>query len=112
MESPVCEKQPGTKEGESTLESERPGLKSKLYHFALGTWAIDLVLWVCFFSFLKILFIHSWETQREVETQAEGEAGSPLGREPDAGLNPKTPGSWPEPEADGQPLSHPGDPQR
>ena len=32
---PVQEKQPGTKEGDSTLESERPGLNSKLYHFAL-----------------------------------------------------------------------------
>ena len=39
------------------------------------------------------------DTQREAETQAEGEAGS-LG-EPDAGLNPGTPGSR-------QPLSHPG----
>ena len=26
--------------------------------------------------FLKILFTYSWETQREAETQAEGEAGS------------------------------------
>lgn len=41
---------------------------------------------------------------------AEGEAGSPLSREPDAGLHPRTPGSRPEQKADAQPLSHPGDP--
>ena len=29
--------------------------------------------------FSKILFIYSWETQREAETQAEGEAGSTQG---------------------------------
>ena len=31
--------------------------------------------------------------------------------EPDAGLNPRTPGSCPEPKADTQPLSHPGVPK-
>ena len=46
-------------------------------------------------------------TEREAETQAEGEAGS---REPDAGLDPRTPGSHPEPKADTQPLSHSGAP--
>ena len=40
------------------------------------------------------------DTQRETETQAEGEAGSLL----DLG----TPGSHPELKADAQPLSHPG----
>ena len=29
-------------------------------------------------------------------------------REPDVGLDPRTPGSGPEPKADAQPLSHPG----
>ena len=33
-------------------------------------------------------------TQREAETQAEGEAGSLWG-EPDVGLDPRTPGSCP-----------------
>ena len=32
-------------------------------------------------------------------------------RKPDVGLDPKTPGSHPEPGADAQPLSHPGIPQ-
>ena len=40
------------------------------------------------------------DTQREAETQAEGEA--------DAGFDPRTPGSGPEQKADTQPLSHPG----
>ena len=31
-------------------------------------------------------------------------------REPDVGLDPRTSGSRPEPEADAQPLSHPGIP--
>ena len=45
------------------------------------------------------------EREREAETQAEGEAGSML--EPDAGLNPGTPGSHPGPKAGKKPLSHP-----
>ena len=32
-------------------------------------------------------------------------------REPNAGLDPGTPGSHPEPKADAQPLSHPGVPE-
>ena len=58
------------------------------------------------FYILKILYIYSWETQRGAETQAEGEAG-PC-REPDVGLDPRTPGSCPEQKANSQPLSHPG----
>ena len=38
------------------------------------------------------------DTQREAEAQAEGEAG--FLRESDAGLDLRTPGSRPEPEAD------------
>ena len=46
--------------------------------------------------------------EREAETQAEGVAGS-LGA-PDAGLDPRIPGSPPKPKADAQPLSHVGVP--
>ena len=46
------------------------------------------------------------EREREAETQAEGEAGP--SREPDAGLNPGTPGTCPESVAGAKPLSHPG----
>ena len=49
------------------------------------------------------------DTQREAEAQAEGgEAGSM--QKPNVGLDPRTPGSCPEPKADVQPLSHPGFP--
>ena len=49
------------------------------------------------------------DTQREAETQAEGEAGSCKG--PDVGLNPGNPGSGPDPKADAQPLGPPGVPK-
>ena len=48
------------------------------------------------------------DTEREAETQAEGEADSM--QEPDVGLDPRSPGSGPEPKADAQPLSHPDAP--
>ena len=48
--------------------------------------------------------------QRERQRHRQREKQAPLG-EPDAGLNPRTPGSCPEPKADTQPLSHPGAPQ-
>ena len=62
-----------------------------------------------FILFLKILFIYSWDTEKEAETQAEGEAGSLWG--PDAGLDPGTPGLPLEPKADTQPPRHPDVPQ-
>ena len=43
--------------------------------------------------------------EREAETQREKQAPH---REPDVGLDPRTPGSRPEPKAHAQPLSHPG----
>ena len=46
------------------------------------------------------------DTQREAEIEAEGEA-APCG-EPHAELDPRIPGSRPEPKADAQPRSHPG----
>ena len=50
------------------------------------------------------------EREREAETQAEGEAGS-MHREPDAVLDPGTPGSCPGPKAGTKLLSHPGIPK-
>ena len=43
----------------------------------------------------------------ERERQREKQASH---REPDVGLNPRIPGSCPEPKADAQQLSHPGMP--
>ena len=61
------------------------------------------------FFFFKILFIYPWETLREVETQAQGEAGS-LWRARCGTLHPRTLGSRPELKADAQSLCHPGVP--
>ena len=49
-------------------------------------------------------------TQRERETQAEGEAGS-MHREPDVGFDPGSPGSRPGPKAGTKLLRHPGIPE-
>ena len=59
-------------------------------------------------SFFKTLFIYSWKTEREAETQAEGEVGSLQGALLE--MDPRTPGSRPEQKADAQPQSHPGIP--
>ena len=56
-------------------------------------------------------FIYLFDTQREhkqEEQQGEGEAGSPLSRDPNEGLDSRTPNSRPEPKADTYQLSHPG----
>ena len=45
------------------------------------------------------------ERQRHRQKEKQGSS-----REPDAGLDLRTPGSHPEPKADAQPLSHPGAP--
>ena len=69
--------------------------------WTLGNLLMDIVpttaLWGSHFFLRFYLFIH--EGHREREKQA------PCG-EPDAGLDPRTLGSWPEPKADAQPLSH------
>ena len=49
------------------------------------------------------------DTQREAETQAEGEAGSMQG--PHAGLDPRTSGSCPGLKAGTNLLRHPGIPE-
>ena len=47
------------------------------------------------------------ETQRKRQRHRQREKQAPCG-EPNAGLDPRSPGSWPEPKADAQLLSHPG----
>ena len=49
------------------------------------------------------------ETHRERQRHRQREKQAPYG-EPNVGLNPRTPGSQPEPNADAQPLSHQGNP--
>ena len=49
------------------------------------------------------------DTERERQRHRQREKQAPL-KEPDVELDPRTPGSCPEPKADAHPLSHPGDP--
>ena len=71
---------------------------------------LDLLLFKIFqalFFLNNYLFIHERHTERGRDTGREKQA--PCG-EPDAGLDPRTHRSRPEPKADAQPLSHPGAP--
>ena len=45
--------------------------------------------------------------QGEEQAEGEGEAGSPLSREPDVGLDSRTPGLSPEPKGDAKPTEPP-----
>ena len=58
---------------------------------------------------MAYLLSYLFMRDREAETQAEGEAGS-MGREPDMGFDPGSPGSCPGPKAGAKPLHHPGIP--
>ena len=66
----------------------------------------------CRFFFLKKWFyLFIWQREREhkqakLQAEGEGEAGSLLSRGPNAGMDPRTLGSWPEQKADINPLSH------
>ena len=66
--------------------------------------------WNLFIYFLKILFIYSRETQRQSQRHRQRDKQAPC-REPNVGLDLRTPGSGPELKADAQPLSHPGVPK-
>ena len=61
-----------------------------------------------FFLFFKD-FIYFFMRDRERQRHRQWEKQAPC-REPDAGLDPETPGSRPEPKADAQQLSHTGVP--
>ena len=62
-----------------------------------------------FFFFLRFyLFTH--ERHRERQRHGQKDKQAPC-REPNVGLDPRTPGSEPEPRADVHPLSHPGIPK-
>ena len=63
------------------------------------------------FLFKIYLFMRDTQRERERQRHRQREKQSPCG-EPDVGLDPRTPGSRPEPKADTQPLSHLGAPLR
>ena len=49
------------------------------------------------------------DTEGERKRLRQREKQAPF-REPDVGPDPRTPGTYPEPKAEAQPLSHPGIP--
>ena len=59
--------------------------------------------------FFKDFYLYIHERHRDRQRHRQRGKQAPC-REPDAGFNPRTPGSHPEPKADAQPLSHPGVP--
>ena len=64
-----------------------------------------------FFAFFKrfYLFIHDTEREGERQTHRQREKQAPC-REPNAGLDPRFPGSRPGPKAGAEPLCNPGIP--
>ena len=64
----------------------------------------------CYVLFcFNFIYLFMRDTHRERQRHRQREKQAPCGK-PDAGLDPGTPGSRPEPKADTQPLSHPGAP--
>ena len=64
----------------------------------------------CLFFFKRFyLCIHERHRERERQRHRQREKQAPR-REPDVGLDPRTPGSRSELKADAQPLGHPGIP--
>ena len=62
------------------------------------------------FIFLRFfIYLFMRDTHRERQRHRQREKQAPC-REPTVGLNTRTPGPWPEPKTDAQPLSHPGVP--
>ena len=58
------------------------------------------------FYFKGFIYLLMIDTEREAENR-QREKQAPC-RKPDAELDPRTPGSRPEPKVDTQPLNHPG----
>ena len=54
-------------------------------------------------SFLDFIYLFMIDIERERQREKQAPC-----QEPDAGLDPRTPGSGPGPKAGAKPLSHPG----
>ena len=74
------------------------------------SWVKDPFTMQVFFFLRFYLFIHE-RLKRHRQRHRQREKQAPF-REPDVGLDPRTPGSHPEPKTDAQPLSYPGTPRR
>ena len=91
-------------------EQQRKSIKSQNINIKthlLGISMVFLLVLSFFFFFFKILFMRDTERDRQRHGQREKQAPC---REPNVGLNPRSPRSGPRLKADVQPLSHPGVP--
>ena len=61
------------------------------------------------YFFLTFIYLFTGDVERERERYRQREKQALCG-DPNMGLDPRTPGTRPEPKADTQPLSHPGIP--
>ena len=84
-----------------------------LFNLSCSVYIIMSIVPMCAFTivhpsiFLKgFIYLFMRDTERERLRHRQREKQAPR-REPNAGLDPGTPGSRPEPKADTQPLSHP-----
>ena len=89
----------------SLLESTKVLLYPRGKYLALQFWNHRVALFLTSFFLIFFMIV----TEREAETQAEGEAGS-MHREPKVGFDPRSPGSRPGPKTGTKPLHHPGIP--
>ena len=64
-------------------------------------------IYIHFIFFKDFIYLSTRDTERERQRHRQRDEQAPC-RDPDVGLNLRTPGSRPERKADTQPLSHPG----
>ena len=110
--SPLVDRQSSTVTGHLGLTAPHPptcseedsspaGAKARHLDLNRDTLLPHIVCLHLHFLFFKD-FIYLFEIEHEPggEAEGEGDAGFPLSREPDVGLDPRTLESWPEPKAD------------
>ena len=80
-----------------------------IFGYISGGFNLHVSLFMLNFFFIFLKFIHERHTERERQRHRQRENQAP-GREPNMGLDPRSPGSYLGPKAGTQPLSHPGIP--
>ena len=84
------------------LKNTCTSILSLTYSLSFVILLLYILILHIFLFFLKILFIYSWQTHRERKRHRQRKKQTHL-RDPDAGLDPWTPGSHPELKAE---LNH------
>ena len=83
-------------------QTDRQCLEEMMHLVGTDRKMIEFLQTSKFFKDFIYLFMRDTERERQRHRQRKKQAPC---REPDAGLDPRTPGSQPEPKADTQPLS-------